>query len=481
MYHPHMVHAGFLMDLPWQQQILQQLLLLLDSKAGTAAYKPGPRPPSRDDHGRNSALKAGQQGGSSNSSSRTDGHEQMQHTGNGTAGVAFVGSGAGHGYSTTGLAAVQDHPAVSSCSSRAGSEHSYVSCIDGTSSDSSSTSSTARSRQPATSEGLIAGDQQVLVAAATVASQIKLSASPFSSGHHAERVHDRGVDRIDRISAGGALSFCTSGKLGSSSNSFNSTSQLQCQYPVRSHDGSLELTPSMCMRSWSDVLPCASVTDASTASESGQPESPWSWNTFVSASSVQSRRSMAAAAAAQEARQAAQMLLQPLIAVQQQQGRRPQALGDSKQLQGAEEQSLRRVTWGSNESGEGLAAQKGSGAAAGAECLVSYCSVALEDSKHHGADSAAPAAAPAATAQHFERMEPIFDKAVAAAAVAAAPPQLVCAAVGGGAEGPGRGLLGLRMRSGAGTGFGGPKGMLKRVEGLWQGRVRTGGKGSHIH
>jgi hypothetical protein len=382
---------------------------------------------------------------------------------------------------------VQDQPVSSSGSSCAGSEHSYVSCVDGTSSDSSSTSSTARSPKPAAAAGLIVVDQQGLVAA-TVASQMRLPASPFSPVHHSECHTEglsevRGVECIDRISVGGLLSSCTSVKLGSSFNTFNSTSLHQSQYPVRSRDGSLELAPSMCMRSWSGVLPCTSVTDASTASESGQPESPRSWNTFVSASSVQSRRSLAAAAAAQEARQAAQMLLQPLMApVQQQQGQK----GDSKQLQDAGEQSLRRVTWGSSGSGELLSAQNGSGtAAAGAECLISYRSIASEskDSKHCEADTAATAAAPAAADQHCGRLEQSSAKAAAAAAGAAAPAPLqpVYAAAGGAVGGAGMGLRRLTMRPGAGKGSGGPKGMLKRVEGMWQGRARTSGKGSHTH
>jgi len=41
MYHPHLVHAGCLLDLHWQQQVLHQLLKLLDSKGdpATAASK----------------------------------------------------------------------------------------------------------------------------------------------------------------------------------------------------------------------------------------------------------------------------------------------------------------------------------------------------------------------------------------------------------------------------------------------------------
>eukprot|EP00879_Flechtneria_rotunda_P005084 GHRR01005362.1.p1 GENE.GHRR01005362.1~~GHRR01005362.1.p1 ORF type:complete len:628 (+),score=249.95 GHRR01005362.1:1476-3359(+) len=37
MYHPKMAHAGFVMDIPWQQQILQRLLPLLDSRTDVAA------------------------------------------------------------------------------------------------------------------------------------------------------------------------------------------------------------------------------------------------------------------------------------------------------------------------------------------------------------------------------------------------------------------------------------------------------------
>jgi hypothetical protein len=297
---------------------------------------------------------------------------------------------------------------------------------------------------------------------ATVTGQAKgLDASPFSAACQLDR-------SSARSSAGGMLSSCTSGRLGSSG-SLNSTNHLQpAQNLARSRDGSLELASSLCMRSWSGVLPCASVTDASAASDSGQPESPRSGNTFVSASSVQSRRSLAATAAAQQAQQAAQMLLQPLLALQQRGGSMAQA--DGKQAADRDTGDLRRVTWGSSASGEAFAPPKAAGTAvARVECMLSFRSCASDDKDCKQQQEPELPSVPATTA------------AAAADAPAgglgetadAAEPLLLADPSAEAVKGPGRGPKGLKMRPAAATAgnrVGGTQGVLKRVERLWQGR-----------
>lgn len=433
MYHPDLAHAAFLLDIGWQQQILQQLLMLLDSAQTSASrHRPSSQRPPHDEHG-GVQMACSQQGKAS--------HSNALHSAPGADSAPFAGDGAGFGGNSA--CSAQDQWASSSSSSCDGSGHSYVSCQEDDSSPQHSATVTSQAKGP--------------------------DASPFS----AAACH---LDRSSaRSSTGGVLSSCASARLGSSG-SLNSANHLQpAQYLARSRNGSLELASSLCMRSWSGVLPCASLTDTSIASDSGQPESPRSWTTFVSASSAQSRRSLAASAAAQQAQQAAQMLLQPLLALQQRGGgSKPQA-ADSKQAAGTGD--LRRVTWGSSASGEAFAPPKGAGAGARVECMVSY-KVSASDAKDCKQQEPELPVVPA-TAGADASAAGTGETANAAAPLQLAVPS--AAAV----EGSGRELNGLKMRpaTAAGNRVGGAQGVLKRVERLWQGRGGAQGapsrKGSH--
>lgn len=446
MYHPDLAHAAFLLDIGWQQQILQQLLMLLDNAQtpGSRHKQQSSQHPLHDDHGPGVQVAARSQQGNAS-------HSNALHSTLGAAGsapLAGAGAGAGAGLGGSSACSAQDQWASSSSSSCDGSGHSFVSCQE---------------------------DDSSPVHTATVTSQAQgpPDASPFSGACHLDR------SSVRSSTGGGVLSSCASVRLGSSG-SLNSTNHLQpAQYLSRDRDGSLELASSLCIRSWSGViLPCTSLTDTSIASDSGQPESPRSWNTFVSASSAQSRRSLAATAAAQQAQQAAQMLLQPLLALQQQQqrgGSKPQA--DSKQ--GAGTGDLRRVTWGSSASGEGFAPPKGAGA--GVECMVSYKSSASDEKDCKQQEPAELPVVPA-TAAADASAAGMHETANAAAPLQLAAPS--AAAV----EGSGRGLNELKkMRpaaaAAAGNRVGGAHGVLKRVERLWQGRGGAQGapsrNGSH--
>lgn len=471
MYHPDLAHAAFLLDIPWQQQILQQLFMLLDSKqASIGSHKAGQHFPPGGPCGVQLDMQA-------NGRSRWNG--VMPHMPNGAASAPFApgpGAGAADGPADSSTSCAQEQPEASGGSISTisdSSENSYVSCEDG------STDGGSRGSSP-----------QRYGAAALHTSYAKLPASPFSSFSHTDRMSDRSLD----YSTGAGLSAAASDKFASHNSCSSNGNHVLAQYPSRSRDGSLELASSLCMRSWSGVLPCPSVTDASNASESGAPESPRSCNTFVSASSVQSRRSLAATAAAAEAHQAAQLLLQPLLAMQQYgPGQKQHGLAaNGKQVHGLGEQPLRRITWGSNASGDLLgssALQKSAdsgmdevggamGGAAGVECLISYRSLGSDtgNGKQQQLQPAAAvlAAAPAPAVPATPPIKQHKARGVVAPLQDGAPPSAVAAAGG-------RGLLGLKMRPSLGKGPGVPNGVLKRVESLWQGRRAriAARKGSH--
>jgi hypothetical protein len=305
-----------------------------------------------------------------------------------------------------------------------------------------------------------------------------------------------------------------SGKL-LSHGSLDSSTQLLSGYHLCSGEGSLELASSLCMRSWSGVLPSCAATAAAAGSTvsatetTGVPESPRSWSTFVSASSVQSKRSSAAAAAALEARQAAQMLLRPLMALQQRrnqhhqhpQGRggagservahmshkRPEAAAAAAVTVAAaaptarEGEALRQHVQG-EEHGD-IADVVDSAATAGVDCLVyrggaqptgkdsgsAPSKVQVHDAVLGAAEAGAAAAAGAKSAAR--RMDASQGSDVKGGGGAAA---VASSAKSGGSEGGAQGIWGLRLRPGVGRAWSGPKSVLERVEGLLQGRGAQG-------
>lgn len=458
MYHPSMVHAGFVMDISWQQTILQQLLQLLDHEAGKSCHTSirlhdgdGQQTPHAP-----SVHSSYHTTGSSHSWSSTRGMQAPSCAGAASLGHADASSDGPCGDSLGATAqsstaphvgGAQKHPPriSSACSSCDDSQQSYLTC------QGEDTVARHHGQHPAGVATLFGVEQECLVAA-TAASQPKVQASPYTSG----------FDRFSSILPSAANS-ARMGSLGS----VNSSSLLLPQGSIRSREGSMELTSSLCMRSWSGVL-LPTEASSTSAADTGLPESPRSCNTFVSASSVQSRRSLAASAAAQEATQAAHMLLQPLLAMQQQRQRQQEVQQEQAQLgvqqQPADSQpqaalqqnSLRRHTWDTHSScvtGEVQGAAEPH-AAAGVDCMVSYKSCTSGGFGKDRSDNSKDGGLPASTAA----------EATSGPAVAAH------GKVGG------KGLLGLRApRASAGAVTSKPQGIkragvLKKVESLLHGR-----------
>lgn len=456
MYHPSMVHAGFVMDISWQHTILQQLLQLLDHEAGRSSCHTSICLHDGDGHHTSHAPNAHSSYHTNGSWSSTRSMQTASCTGAASVGHADVSSDSPFGVSMAATAhsstaphagGPQQHPPrISSAGSSCGdSQQSYLTCPG------EDTVTRHHGHDPAGAATLLGVDQERL-AAATAASQPRVQASP----------HTLGSDRFSSI----LPSAANSARMGSIG-SVNSSSLLVPQGSIRSREGSMELTSSLCMRSWSGVLLPTEASSAS-AADTGLPESPRSCNTFVSASSVQSRRSLAASAAAQEATQAAHMLLQPLLAMQQQRQRQQEVQQEQQQL-GAQQQpadsqpqavlqqnTLRRHTWDTHsscvtEGGQGAAEPH---ASAGVDCMVSYRSSTSAGTGKDRADNSKDGGPPASTAAGAT-----FGPTVATHG-----------------KGSGKGLLGLRVQRVSGGAVPskpqGAKraGVLKKVESLLHGR-----------
>jgi hypothetical protein len=498
MYHPQLVHAGFLLDIPWQQQILQQLLQLLDHNGGASSTPATQQPPGDAQQGR--VLAQCQDAGHSTG---FDGNLQGRNAGQDTS--ASGGPLAGqHGHGCTnvphglkggfrlqeGAAAgtapathqnycsdATQRPVHASGSSDSGSQCSFQSCRGG-SSDTDSSDPGSSSVHLAPAAGLVSGGQQLLPKAASGTHPL----SPFSAiaaGLQQQSSPGKGAGApvlpaaasFGRSSYGSLKSY---GSLGRNSTG----SHLQPNSLTRSREGSLELTSPLCMRSWSGVLPTTSSavwpTDISTGSAETSlvPESPRSVNTFVSASSVQSRRSLAAAAAAHEARQAAHALLQPLLALQQHTQQPWGAAGDNSSSKAhadvpGQHVPVKRT---GNEFGSGAAA-----AAAGSiDCLVSYASCASAA----GGKQAPPVQS---TSIASASPRPVSAACAETGPAVTQPDSSPSEGAAGDVSQGQNGSLGLRLRAGFGRrskSFN--MGVLKRVEGFLQGRGTRAGDGSNV-